>query len=315
MRYGRARMRDRLLLIVNRAAGLGLRPDVEETPSWWREWPWELSAPGTPEELRQFCDSITPDNYDGVFFAGGDGTFHQALPSLVGKGLRLGVLPGGTANDLANELGTSLNWDHVRKLVSGNTEPMDLIGVNGSFIATVGGTGVGALLCDEINSGRMRSRRFRRTSAALGDHVYTILTAKIILSRRDYVHEVDIRSREFSGRVKTSALFVCNQGRLGKYLSVAPEARNNDGRFDVLVITQTRQTALLKALLDLRSGRLPEGAIRFSTGEMTVTETSGRGIPVFGDGEVIPASERLEFSILPAALSVYRRQRADLVTR
>ncbi|OFZ73486.1 MAG: hypothetical protein A3K03_13050 [Bdellovibrionales bacterium RIFOXYD1_FULL_44_7] len=299
----------RVLLIANKSAGRGNAADLCEKSVNSCADPlfYEVKNPKTITEMQEVCNAIEPDTYKGVFFVGGDGTINQALPSLLGRGIPLGVLPGGTANDLANELGMSFNHHFLTKLLDLDcTGSVDVIRMNSSLFLTVGGLGVGALLTEEFNRLRESSSLFRKLARRLGANIYTVLCVKTILATRKYVHRLRVKSDEFSGEVKSSALFVCNQKKLGHSLLVAPSAVIDDGVFEVLILTENCQKRLIQSLFDLRAGRQPKGSIHFSTSSLVVEDMDQRLIPVFGDGETLTPAKRLEFSIVPSALRMFR---------
>jgi diacylglycerol kinase (ATP) len=65
----------------------------------------EIITPETPEAAEPQVRSALSSGFDTVFACGGDGTVHQALQVLAGTEVALGVIPMGTANALANDLG------------------------------------------------------------------------------------------------------------------------------------------------------------------------------------------------------------------
>jgi diacylglycerol kinase (ATP) len=72
----------------------------------------EIATPDTPHAAAPHVRSAISDGIDTVIACGGDGTVHQALQALAGTEAALGVIPMGTANALANDLG--LGQDPLR---------------------------------------------------------------------------------------------------------------------------------------------------------------------------------------------------------
>ena len=150
---GSHRTRRRALLIVNRKARSGLRAidnvmqvleaggvDIVETEMAGRD---QVCA-----EIREEAGGI-----DLVVIGGGDGTLNAAAPALVETGLPLGILPLGTANDLARTL--ELPADPVAAasvITAGHTRPVDLGEVNGIFYFNVASIGFSAHLARRLTA-------------------------------------------------------------------------------------------------------------------------------------------------------------------
>src|SRR3546814_6655304 len=103
----------RALLLVNSRARGGALP-LEEVRAVFRDAGVELVEPATSGDL---ADQVRQaGNVAMVVVGGGDGTLHSVAPALVERRLPLGILPLGTANDLARTLedrkSTRLNSSH-----------------------------------------------------------------------------------------------------------------------------------------------------------------------------------------------------------
>lgn len=112
------------LLMVERAANL-LRD---------HDWKITMARTNTAQDISRFSRKAVEDKLDAVFIAGGDGSVHQAAAGLLGSKTALGVLPAGTANVWAQELGLpGLSWTNwnalegsVKKLLNGQVRTVDV---------------------------------------------------------------------------------------------------------------------------------------------------------------------------------------------
>jgi diacylglycerol kinase (ATP) len=310
----------KLAIIMNRKSGssssqslllnhaMGARRAV-----WGRRC--EFHTPDSLESLRALIARIQSPaestQYDGMIVIGGDGSQHQAIRSFerFPNSVPLYAFPGGTANDLARELGLENNWEQVANLVSRMEkrppELIDLIECNGVPFATVAGTGIGASLTREFNERRAHSAAFRLAASGMHSQMYTLLSLKTIFAPRDYLNSIHVRAPGFEERLEAAAIFVCNQTFLGGNLRVAPEIQNDDNRFNVMIIPKCSRLKLTMVLGELKLGRLPKEFVIFSTDRLTLIETRGKPIPVFADGETLAESPRLEFRVKPASLRVF----------
>ncbi|MDZ7809546.1 MAG: diacylglycerol kinase family protein [Arhodomonas sp.] len=137
--------RRQLAVFANPAAGRGRRAlDKALAVLEARGVGYRVHAPQTGEGLRQAIRTLAAD-VEAIVIAGGDGTINQALPALQGSEAVLGILPLGTANDLARSLGIPDDPDAAaRVLVEGERTRMDLGCVNGRVFCNVAHIGLGA---------------------------------------------------------------------------------------------------------------------------------------------------------------------------
>jgi diacylglycerol kinase (ATP) len=304
----------KIAIIANRRAGQSsvLQHVLQARSNLWGR-PSEFLFPDSVADLQKLITQINVENqHEAIVLIGGDGTVNQAIRGLGGQpnSVPLYVYPGGTANDLAKELRIKPDWTQVQALVDRrSTWMMDLILVNEVPFSTVAGVGVGASLTTEFNERRHSSFLFQTVARMAHAQIYTLLTAKTVLFSRDYIHHLHIRSSSYEEKLRTPAVFVCNQSKLGGDISVAPDISNDDNRFNVLIVRTCSRTKLLKAMADLKSGKLSNDFVVFSTDRLTLTDLNGRKIHAFGDGESLAHSSRLEFTIIPKVLKIFRDPR------
>jgi diacylglycerol kinase (ATP) len=165
--------RRRALLIVNansRSGAAQLRSAVER-----------LEAHGI-EPVHRECgsrDELSPlivehgRDVDFVAVGGGDGTLNAAALGVIERGLPLGVIPMGTANDLARTLGIPTDLDEAARIIAeGRTRRIDLGLVNGEPFFNVASIGLSAELAQEL------TREIKRRYGRLG---YGIVALKVLL--------------------------------------------------------------------------------------------------------------------------------------
>jgi diacylglycerol kinase (ATP) len=300
-----------IVLIANKQSGRGLALQaiqVAQRCLWGR--PLRVLLPDSAEGVRLAAAELTPEETAAVIVVGGDGTVNQVLGALSRSGIPLLPFPGGTANDLAAELGIRNDWEQVQRLLDhGQTEAIDLITVNHMPFATIAGVGIGATLAAEYNRWRRISPAFRVVSRRLQSQVYALLSAKALFFNRSCGKRLHFQSDIYDEKVKTGAVFICNQARLGGNFVVGPQSRNDDRRFSVLIMPGYRTAQLASALVALKFRRTPpSNFILFSTSQLIVRDLENRSIQAFGDGETLVESPILSFEIQPKALRVYRGQ-------
>ena len=302
----------RIAIIANGRAGDGnaIKKTLSaRTNLWGRDC--DYFFPTSLSELRTTCFQITPTHYDALVVIGGDGTVNQVIRNLHAHPNPVPLYPfaGGTANDLARELSLNPDWNQVQTLVDQKRiDWIDLVEVNGVPFATVAGLGIGSTLAHEFNTFRDRSVLFREASRLFRAQIYTLLSANFILFRTNYTHHLNIQAPGFQERLKTPAVFICNQTYFGGDLKVAPRIDNNDRRFNVLIVNTSSKYRLLKSMMQLKQGHLPPNFYIFSTDQLTITDLDEKPISAFGDGETLISSPRLEIRLSPKKLAVFRSE-------
>jgi len=165
------------------------------------------------------------DKYDIFVAAGGDGTVHTVASELIGSNKILGVLPIGSGNGFAKELGfktkiTSLLND-IEKKESVN---IDVIEINGTLCLNVAGIGLDSYVAHSFN--KLKTR---------GLWSYFGVTAVNFFKLRPFHVTISIPGEEVISE-DLFVLTVANTRQFGNNAFIAPEACPNDGKMDIVMI-------------------------------------------------------------------------------
>ena len=110
----------------------------------------------TPEQAIGAARVARLRNYTAVVAVGGDGTHHWLVDELAGGDVPLGLVPLGTANDLAIEYGIPTDVEEACRIIRrGAQTRIDLITAAGKAFATAGGMG----LANDVAEGVCAARR------------------------------------------------------------------------------------------------------------------------------------------------------------
>ncbi len=243
-----------------------------------------------------------------IVVAGGDGTINTVVDALAGIDVPLGILPLGTANDLARELEIPLDHEAaVQRLTMGRERRIDVIEVNARAFCTVGGLGLPAACALAVN--RLRTGiAMRAVAARLGTAVYPAVAAATIL-RAHAARRLRITVRGPTGVeeiIDTVAhgLFVANQPALAAGLVLPTGSSNVDGIFELCVVRAVTRVRLLAALASLKCGR-PAPRDVFVVRTATAARIECRDDETFfGDGDFLSAGRQFDVRIRPRALRV-----------
>lgn len=265
--------------LVERLAGLGLDLVVEiaEEPS------------SVPNQVLRRCGEV-----DRVIVGGGDGTLHLALQGLIESGLPLGVLPLGTANNLARTLGVPDDLGAACELVAnGPRRRIDLGWVNGRYFFTTASLGLSVRITEEL-SGESKRR--------WGPIAYALTAIRVM--RRTRPFHADITWDGGSRRSRTIQIVVGNGRYYGAALPVVEDAAIDDARLDLYTLEIQHWWELLAIAPALRRGRHGEKqqveTIRAT--EFHIRTRVPHDVDVDGEiGGQTPAT----FRVLPGALEVF----------
>ena len=242
---------------------------------------------------------------DGVLAVGGDGTANGVINAVAGTGVVLGIVPSGTANDLARFMNLPDRLEACcEALRSGCRKRIDLIRVNGAAFATAGGIGLAAetiRIVDSIRNGGPFARFVARSSRS-GIYALGLVPSLLRLTRQPI--QISARTNGSLVHRRVISLLIANQAFLGRRFLVAPGAVNSDGLGDVSGIAQAglgRNLLAVAGTLGLRSGgRTDVFGMRTSHLEIE----ADREVPFAGDGEILALSSRFEIAVEPSALVV-----------
>lgn len=282
-------------VIYNPASGGSIDPDdlraaVDASANGHRiTW-----SPTTADDTGagQALDAVSRHS-DTVVACGGDGTVRAVLESLAGSGVPLGVVPLGTGNLLATNLGIDAGLESIPRALSGEVTSIDVGVVNGERFAVMAGVGFDAMMIRDASS--QVKRRF-------GSLAYVVSGARNVPAKVVSGSIVIDGAPVWSGR--TAMVLVGNCGAVTGGLPVFPDASPHDGLLDVAVLTAERATDWFRVLWRLvRRLPQPDHLVRRFVGR-EIDVRLDRAMPYEMDGEDREATNRLEFRVEPGALEV-----------
>ncbi len=230
---------------------------------------------------------------DIVVACGGDGTVRACLGPLAGRSAALAVVPLGTGNLLAANLGIPSGLDAAAAIGQGRRRTIDVGRINGEAFAVMAGTGFDALMIRDANS-TLKSK--------LGSLAYVVSALKHL--RTDLVPTtVDVDGERWL-RARTSMVLVGNFGTITGGIDVFPDAAPDDGVLDIAVVAATtwREWAAVGWRL-LRRKPAPPHLVRRARGRRFTIEHDRRRVYEL-DGEERDPVLRLDVEVQPAALTV-----------
>ena len=280
------------VVILNPTAGSleTIRDWQERVESIARGWP--IRTTSHPGETAALARSAVEEGFGRIVAAGGDGTVNQVANGIAGSNAALGILPIGTVNVFAMELGLAANdLELCRDIVAaGNIRLVDLPSANGKYFVQLGGIGLDAQAVKETTLVSKRS---------LGPLSY-LITAAHIAARRP--PKLFITSEKAS--VREGSFVLIGNGRLyGGPFPFFKHAVIDDGLLDVVVFKRLGYLEIIKYLQDVVFSsdiRAPEIEY-FQTRYLRIT--SEQDVPIELDGE-LAGNCPVDFQVHERALRV-----------
>ena len=243
-------------------------------------------APGDAESLARAAKEA---ECDVVVAAGGDGTINEVANGLAGKPIPLAVIPLGTANVLAEEIGMPRSPRRVARVIAeAPPTPIHLGIANGRLFLLMAGVGFDAKVVAHVDP------RFKRRFGRLA-YVLVSLVGLFRFSRSEYHVTVD-------GETYRAASAIIANGRYyGGRFSCAPLARLTDPLLHVCLFQRSGPLRAMRYGLWLLLGRLDRlPDFRVVPGRRIKVE-GANGEPVQADGDIIAQSP---LKVVPASQAI-----------
>lgn len=249
-------------------------------------------APGHATELaREAADH----NFDAVIAVGGDGTLNETACGLVSTSTPLGVIPTGSGNGFARELGMSLSFKKaVCQLRRVGVSPCDVGRANGKLFLNVAGVGLEA----EIAWQFMQHGK----NGARGKWPYFKLGAQTVFSYRPFPFEMQVDGKKCF--LCPLTLTFANGRQYGSNFKIAPNASLCDGLLDMVAVQDLPKWKLAAALPSFLMGKEPPFEATQTTQVEYVRLMRGDTFPFHVDGEPHQAHNTLEIVIEPRTLKI-----------
>lgn len=244
-----------------------------------------------PGQARQ----AVHDGADIVVACGGDGTVRACLDPLAGTDTALAIVPLGTGNLLASNLGIESGLDAGGGVGRGEQRRIDLGRVNGEAFAVMAGSGFDALMIRDADDA-LKSK--------VGSVAYVLSGAKNLRTGLVHTKVTVDGSVWFEGR--TAMVLVGNFGKISGGIEVFPDAMPDDGVVDVAVMSASnlREWASIAWRLVLRRAQKLDLARRAQGSHVIVEHDDAR--PWELDGEAREPAKRLEFTVEPRAIGIHQ---------
>tara|TARA_E500000305_G_scaffold15375_1_gene11033 strand:+ start:381 stop:1370 length:990 start_codon:yes stop_codon:yes gene_type:complete len=252
----------------------------------------ETGARGDAEafarQARQHSLMKAENAPDAVVAAGGDGTINEVVNGMSGGDLPLAILPLGTANVLAAEIGLKVKPEAIANTIwRGRVIDAHVGDVNGHRFTLMAGVGLDADVVANVNT---------RLKARLGKGAYVLTTLSELASYKRHYYRVAINGHTY----KAASVVVAKAHYYGGTFICAPDARLDADILHVCLFERAGKWNAVRYAANMMMGRLPSAAgyriIQTRSVSIWAEEGAYSGDPVQADGDIV--------TNLPASISL-----------
>ena len=262
----------------------------------------QLNFPGADMRLTKAAGHATElareaaaENFDVVVAIGGDGTINETARGLVHTKTALAVVPRGSGNGFARELGMPLLLEEaVMRLQRGRISPCDAGYANGELFLNVAGVGLEAEIAWQFME--------HGKTGARGKWPYFKLGAKTVFSYKPPMW--DIQADGEHDLIAPLTLVFANGKQYGSNFKIAPRANLGDGLLDMVAVQDAPKWQLALSLPGFFWEPWKLFSVKTTRPVKHVILTQDGQFPYHIDGEPRLANGKLEISVEPHALNV-----------
>ena len=243
-------------------------------------------------EEKNIATEISNYNPDMVAVAGGDGTVNLLAKILHGNDIPLLIIPLGSANGMAKELGIGNRTETALELISkGITKKIDLLKINGKICIHLGDVGLNASIV----------KRFEKDPKR-GLWTYAKHLFKELFLIDAFHFDITIDDKRF--KTKAVSVTFANASKYGTGAVINPLGQIDDGNFELVIIKPFPKIHLFSITWKMFIGQLQtsEFVDVYSCKKATIQTSKKTTLQI--DGEVIGKTKEIAAHILPQTLSI-----------
>jgi len=285
----------RVMFIVNPKAGTNLQKHIRESVDKYLDHKkFEYGICRTEQEghAEALAKNALSEGYEILVAVGGDGSINEVASALIGTDAVLGIIPAGSGNGLAMHLGYGRNIDEaIKRLNTAEVRTIDCGTMNGRPFINIAGVGF-----DGFVSNRMKGSMKR----GFFPYFFKSLEAGLSYTPRECRIELDGKSISR----KCFAISIANGPMYGYNFQIAPDARIDDGLFEVVILNDAPRWQYFAAAPLMLNSKIYEADFveHFTARTVKISATGDNHVHLDGEGLVVTGD--LLFEIKPSALSI-----------
>ena len=258
---------------------------------------WGASITHKAGDAITYAKDAVKDGVDALAVYGGDGTLTEAITGLIGSEVPLVILPGGSANVMAKELGIPTDLEKACGLLRHYPLKLKTIDV-GAFDKRYFVVGISYGFAADMVKGADRA-----TKNMVGILSYFLSAAAALKKTKKAVYELTIDGQDH--RIQGLTCLVVNTGNLGfTQISLDKHIDMSDGFLDVVILRKVNLSLVKLVAVSLLKRERPHNLelVKHWQGK-NISISSRPKQTVQCDGEIIE-SDSLHIKVIPGAITV-----------
>lgn len=253
---------------------------------------WYEAAKG--KQIPECTKQAVADGADVIFVWGGDGTVQRCINTVAGADVVIAILPAGTANLLATNLGVPQDITQAVEIgLKGERRQLDTATVNGEHFAVMAGAGLDALMIKDADAGL--KDRFGRAAY--------IWTGARNLKTSPVKAKVEVDGRKFH-KGEITCVLVGNVKDVFGGIEVFDGSRPDDGLLEVGIVTAKSQADWLRTVSTMVLGRTENSPFVITARGTRIKVTFKQPTHYELDGGVRKKAEKLKIKVRPKSITV-----------
>ncbi|WP_371365163.1 Diacylglycerol kinase [Sporomusa rhizae] len=198
-------------------------------------------------DVRSFIHQAKEFATDGFIVSGGDGTVHEVINAMLAEAVDvpLGIIPSGTCNDFASHLSFGRELPRCLSAVTGGFwRTVDVGSVNGEYFLNVASAGLLTSVAHSVDT---------TLKNTLGRMAYYLKGLGELPSFRSLHVKITADGQVIEDDILL--FLIMNSGMVGSFPTLAPEAKIDDGKLDLLIVNKCSISELMGLFISIFAGR------------------------------------------------------------
>ena len=298
--------KDKVCLIINPISGTESKKYIPEEVAAaidQKKYDLFIRVTGHPNHASEIARDAVKNNYKFVITAGGDGTVNEVARELINCDTVLGILPYGSGNGLARELGIPLDSEKAIEIIlSAHTRTIDYGVANDHIFFCTCGFGFDAFVSDRFDKKKKRG--------PLG-YVRNVLESVVDFKAEEYELTYDDGTLTEKAFILTCA----NASQYGNEAYIAPGASMDDGMMNVSVLKPLNAIEIPQTTIQLFTKNIDKNSKMVSLLTRNLHIKRSKPGVMHIDGEPVHTSAEVNVKIVHKGLKVFVPSTADLIEK
>jgi len=295
--------KEKMCLIINPVSGTESKKNIPEDVAAsldQKKTDLIIRVTGYPRHASEIAREAVQEGFKSVIVAGGDGTVNEAARELVNTSTALGIIPLGSGNGLARDLGIPIDAEKALDIVlKDSTRAIDYGTANGHIFFCTCGFGFDAFISDRFADERRRG--------PLG-YVRNVLESVVDFKSDEYEITHDggtLRERAF-------ILTCANASQYGNEAHIAPGASLDDGKMNVSILKPLNALEIPQTTLQLFTRNIDKNSKMTTLVTQRLHIKRSRSGVMHVDGEPLQAENEIDVRIFHKGLHVFAPDEAEI---